>query len=225
VSRPRPAPVRAVLYDWDGTLLDSAETSFRCYARLFAAYGIRFDRAAFQRTYAPDWYLTYEAIGLPREHWEDADAAWLVHYATEVPRLLPGARETLDALHARGVPQALVTSGNRERVERDLATLDLTEFFQTLVCKEEVAMRKPHPEGLLTALSRLACTPEDAVYVGDSPEDIAMARAAGVYAVAIPGGFPNREALAAAGADTTLESISLLPSHLLSPVDGAARQD
>jgi HAD superfamily hydrolase (TIGR01509 family) len=215
MSRPRPAPVRAVLYDWDGTLLDSAETSFRCYARLFAAYDITFDRAAFQRTYAPDWYLTYEAIGLPREHWESADAAWLTQYAAEVPRLLPGARETLDALHTHGVPQALVTSGNRERVKRDLATLGLAARFRTLVCKEDVVIRKPHPEGLRLALSRLGCAADDAVYVGDSPEDIAMARAAGVFAVAIPGGFPNREALAAAGAELTLESISLLPAHVL----------
>jgi mannitol-1-/sugar-/sorbitol-6-phosphatase len=208
--------VRAVLYDWDGTLLDSAETSFRCYARLFAAYGSTFDRAAFQRTYAPDWYLTYEAIGLPREHWEQADAAWLVQYTAEAPQLLPGARESLDTLRAAGVPQALVTSGNRERVQRDLATLGVGAHFQTLVCKEDVAIRKPHPEGLLTALERLECVAAHAVYVGDSPEDITMARAAGVYAVAIPGGFPNREALAAAGADVTLESIALLPAHLLS---------
>jgi HAD superfamily hydrolase (TIGR01509 family) len=114
------------------------------------------------------------------------------------------------------VPQALVTSGNRERVERDLATLGLAARFQTLVCKEDVGIRKPHPEGLRMALSRLGCAPEDAVYVGDSPEDIFMARAARVFAVAIPGGFPNREALAAAGADVTLESISLLPAHVVS---------
>lgn len=216
MSRPRPALVRAVLYDWDGTLLDSAETSYRCYMRLFAGYGIEFDRDAFQRTYAPDWYRTYEAIGLPREHWESADAAWLVQYAAEVPQLLPGAREALDALRASGMPQALVTSGNRERVERDLAALGVVDVFRTLVCKEDVTVRKPHPEGLLTALRRLECDAAEAVYVGDSPEDIAMARAAHVHAVAIPGGFPNREALAAAGADVTLDSISLLPAYLVS---------
>jgi len=215
VSRPRPLRVKAVLYDWDGTLLDSAETSFRCYARLFAGYGIAFDRDAFQRTYAPDWYLTYQGVGLAREHWEEADAAWLTQYAAEVPQLLPDAREALDTLRTFGVPQALVTSGNRERVQRDLATLGVAAHFRTVVCKEDVGNRKPHPEGLITALRRLGCAPEDGVYVGDSPEDIAMARAAGVHAVAIPGGFPNREALAAAGADVTLQSIAALPAHVM----------
>ena len=221
MSRPRPFRVKAVLYDWDGTLLDSAETSFRCYQRLFSRYGIAFDREAFQRTYAPDWYLTYQGIGLPREHWEEADRAWLTEYAAEEPGLLPGAREALEALRVFGVPQALVTSGNRERVERDLAALGVAAHFATLVCREDVEHRKPHPEGLLTALFRLACAREDAVYVGDSPEDIAMAGAAGVHAVAIPGGFPNRAALAAAGADVTMESIALLPAYVIGtcPVD------
>jgi HAD superfamily hydrolase (TIGR01509 family) len=215
MSRPLPARISAVLYDWDGTLLDSAETSFRCYARLFAPYGIEFDRSAFARTYAPDWYRTYEAVGLPREKWEEADAAWLVHYTSDLPQLIPGAREALLALSAASVPQGLVTSGNRERVTRDLDTLDLREAFRIVVCKEDVARRKPHPEGLLRALSSLACAPGQAIYVGDSPEDIAMARAADVFAIAIPGGFPNREALAAAGADLTLASIADLPARLL----------
>lgn len=215
MNRARPSPVEAVLYDWDGTLLDSAETSFRCYGRLFAPYGIDFDRATFARTYAPDWYRTYEAVGLPREHWERADAEWLVAYSGEAPRLLAGAREALDALAAAGLRQALVTSGNRTRVERDVSELGLCALFRTVVCKEDVTRRKPDPEGLHLGLARLGCAPEAAVYVGDSPQDVAMARSAGVYAIAIPGGFPNREALAAAGADVTLAGIADLPGHLL----------
>ena len=54
--------LRAVLFDWDGTLSDSAEASFRCYARLFPEYGIPFARHDFQRTYSPDWYRTYTQL-------------------------------------------------------------------------------------------------------------------------------------------------------------------
>jgi len=61
--------------------------------------------------------------------------------------------------------------------------------------------RKPHPEALLLALERMAVAPGRAAYVGDSPEDVEMARAAGVRAVGVPGGFPNREALAASRPD------------------------
>ncbi|MFI5184118.1 MAG: HAD hydrolase-like protein, partial [Vicinamibacteria bacterium] len=65
---------RAILFDWDGTLVDSAEKSYRCYVQVFSAYGIEYDRDAFERTYSPDWYRTYEAVGVPRERWPEADA-------------------------------------------------------------------------------------------------------------------------------------------------------
>ena len=62
-----PRPLRAVLFDWDGTIVDSAEASFRCYVRLFESYRIPFDRERFQRTYSPDWYRTYTTLGLPNK--------------------------------------------------------------------------------------------------------------------------------------------------------------
>ena len=87
-----PPGLRAVLFDWDGTLVDSAEKSFRCYVEVFASFGLTFDRARFQATYSPEWTRTYEAVGLPREHWEEADERWLTGYARDESFLLPGAR-------------------------------------------------------------------------------------------------------------------------------------
>src|SRR5574342_470826 len=95
--------LRAVLFDWDGTLLDSAEASYRCYVRLFGSYGLDYDRATFARTYSPNWYRTYVAVGLPETAWAEADARWLAFYAEEVSRLLPGARAALLALGERGL--------------------------------------------------------------------------------------------------------------------------
>jgi phosphoglycolate phosphatase len=70
-----------------------------------------------------------------------------------------------------------------------------------------VAQKKPHPEGLVRCLESLGVEPGHAAYVGDSPEDIEMARAAGVRSVAIPGAYPNREALLAAKPDVILRSL------------------
>jgi phosphoglycolate phosphatase-like HAD superfamily hydrolase len=83
-------------------------------------------------------------------------------------------------------------------VSRDLEALGLQSCFQAVVYAEDASRGKPHPEPLLRSLDLLGVRPPDAAYVGDSPEDIAMARAAGSFAVAIPGGFPNREACAPA---------------------------
>ena len=193
--------LRAVLFDWDGTLADSAEASLRCYARLFASFGIAFDRERFGQTYSPDWYRTYEAVALPRERWSEADARWVELYEEEQPRLLPGAKEALARLRAGGLSTALVTSGNRSRVERELARLKLSGEFDALVCSEDVHRKKPDPESLRLALERLQLTPPQVAFVGDSPEDVAMSRAAAVYVVGVEGAFPNRDALRASRPD------------------------
>jgi HAD superfamily hydrolase (TIGR01549 family) len=195
------ADVEAILFDWDGTLLDSAEASYRCYVRLFDSYGIGFDRALFSRTYSPNWHRTYEAVGLAPERWPEADQRWLDHYCAEESRLVPGAREALVRLHEAGIAQGIVTSGDRTRVSRELSRLDVARYFRTAVFGGDTPNRKPHPEALLLALDRMAVAPDRAAYVGDSPEDVEMARAAGVRAVGVPGGFPNREALAASRPD------------------------
>ena len=207
--------LRGVLFDWDGTLVDSAEKSYRCYARVFAAYGITYDTALFERTYAPDWYRTYEAIGLPREVWSEADARWLECYDSEPSRLLPGAREALERLAGRGLVQGLVSSGDPRRVKQELAAHAVARFFPVVVCGGETAERKPHPEPLLVALERLGLAPEEAAYVGDSPEDVLMAHSAGVLAIGVPGGFPNREALATAAPDLLCPSLESAISTLL----------
>jgi HAD superfamily hydrolase (TIGR01509 family) len=198
---------RAVLFDWDGTLLDSADACWRSYERLFRSLEIPFDRGIFDCTYSPDWYRTYEKVGLPRERWDEADAAWLEMYADEECRLVPSAREGLAALEAGGVATGLVTSGSRDRVARELARLGLERAFPVVVCSEDVRAKKPHPEALLHALERLEVPAAAAAYVGDSPEDVHMARAAGVYSVGVPGGFPNRAELRAANPDLFAEDL------------------
>jgi pyrophosphatase PpaX len=185
----------AVLFDWDGTLLDSAEATYRGYGRLFGSYAMSFDRDTFARTYCPDWYRTYEAMGLDRAHWDEADRRWLGYYAEEPAVLLGEALAGLARLKRAGLAHGLVTSGQRERVVADLARLGLSSAFDTIVCGSDLPERKPHPEPLRRALRALDVAAADAAYVGDSPEDVQMAQAAGVLSVAVPGGYPNRDAL------------------------------
>ena len=213
--RPAPRPLRAVLLDWDGTIVDSAEASFRCYVRLFDSYRIPFDRERFQRTYSPDWYRTYEALGLPRECWAEADARWLGFYAGEENVILGGAREALKRLDEAGIRLGLVTSGTRSRVARELEGLKMGGLFRVVVSAEDVERRKPDPEPLRRGLEFLGVPAAEAAYVGDSPEDVEMARAAGVFVVGVPGPFPNRDALQAARPDMTCESLVAAVAALL----------
>jgi HAD superfamily hydrolase (TIGR01549 family) len=196
-----------VLFDWDGTLVDSAASTFRCYVRLFARYGITFDQEAFRESYSPNWHRTYVYVGLDRRRWDEADRLWLELYAEERNRLLPGAHQNLTRIADAGLALGLVTSGDRDRVQFELADLGLARFFGVVVCGGDVPNRKPHPEALQTALAGLEVPPEAAAYVGDSPEDVEMARAAEVFSVGIPGGFPNGEALRAADPDLWASSL------------------
>jgi HAD superfamily hydrolase (TIGR01509 family) len=192
---PGRAHIDAVLFDWDGTLVHSADVSFRCFETVLGGYGIAFDRAAYAATYSPNWHRTYTAVGLPREHWSDADARWVERYGSEAVPLIEGARAALDRLTGAGLTVALVTSGDRVRVERELILHGLDRIFGVVVCGPDTVNKKPHPEALLLALVRLAVPPGRAVYVGDSPEDVEMARNAGAWSVGVPGGFPNVLAL------------------------------
>jgi HAD superfamily hydrolase (TIGR01549 family) len=200
--------VKAVLFDWDGTLADTAEASYRCYVRMFGELGISFDRETYARTYSPNWYLTFRALGVPEERWGHLDERWLAHFACEEVALIDGARELLHSLVARGLATGIVTSGGRDRVSRELEFHGVAQHVHEAVYGSDVARKKPHPEALELCLDRLRVRPEQAVYVGDSPEDIAMARAAGVFSIAVPGGYPNREALLAAGPDRFVESLA-----------------
>ncbi|HEX8169591.1 MAG TPA: HAD family hydrolase [Thermoanaerobaculia bacterium] len=211
-----PTTLRAVLFDWDGTLVDTSEASFRCYTRMFEAYGIPFDRETYARTYSPNWYRTFRELGLAEEHWPEADARWLEHFACETVELIDGARELLESVTARRLASGIVTSGSRERVERELVAFGLAQHVHECVYGADLREKKPHPEGLLLCLERLGVAPEAAVYVGDSAEDIEMARAAGVYAIGVPGPYPNRESLAGAKPDALARSLR----EVLELIDG-----
>lgn len=204
-----------MLFDWDGTLVDSAETSFRAYVRLFGELGIAFDREQYRRTYSPNWHRTYEALNLPKDRWDEADALWLRFYAQEPNELLPGVKGALGRLRHAGFAQGIVSSGERGRVTAEMHDLEVHHFFEVAVCGGDTENRKPHPEPLLVALERMGLRPGEAAYVGDSPEDVEMAKSARVFAVGVPGTFPNREALVASSPDLLAPDLAAAMTHLI----------
>lgn len=203
---------RAVLFDLDGTLLDSFDSHYRVYRAVFDALEMAFDEDAYARHYSPNWYLFYERLGLAQDRWAEADRLWLDHYSRESPQAREGAGELLRALDATGRALGLVTSGDRSRVERDLERTGWTRVFRVVVCGGDVPERKPHPAPLTHALGRLEVVPAEAAYVGDTMEDVAMGKAAGVTTVAVLGGFSPQAQLAQASPDFLANSLlEMLP--------------
>jgi phosphoglycolate phosphatase len=206
--------LRGVLFDWDGTLLNSYAADTAAYLAMFRELDIPWGLAELEAHYSPNWYNVYRAANLPRAKYAAADKIWRQHYAHHRPKLLPGARRVLSQL-ARRHALGLVTSGDRDRVHRQLRDFALWDQFVTHVCSGDTRLRKPHPAPLRLALRYMQLKPSETVYVGDSPEDLQMARSAGVRAaIAILGPFPTEQRLRAANPDVLLESIRELPAAL-----------
>ncbi|HKW87825.1 MAG TPA: HAD family hydrolase [Candidatus Acidoferrales bacterium] len=212
---------RGILFDWDGTLLDSFEADMRAYEAMFLALGIAWTRREIARHYSPDWYRVYEAARIPRARWDEADELWGRAYRREEPKLLPGAKAVVGRLR-RSYELGLVTSGDRARVRRQLHQFGFSETFRACVCSEDAAHRKPHPAPLELAMSRMKLEPASCVYVGDAPEDVEMARRANVRVVGVMGPFPTARRMRAARPDAVIESIEALPEVLARFLAGVA---
>jgi len=174
-----PPDLQAVIFDLDGTLLDSFPGHFAAYQATFTHFGLPCGLEDLLRVYSPDWLAVYRAVGLPEKYWAQADAIWLAEAGRHDAQLFPGALELLEALERR-FALGLVTSGSSERVQRDLERNDLADRFQVIITGGDVCTPKPHPEGLHSALTQLSVDPPQAVFVGDAAADAHMAQAAGV---------------------------------------------
>jgi HAD superfamily hydrolase (TIGR01509 family) len=205
--------LEGVLFDWDGTLINSYQADTSAYLAMFKEMGIAWGLQELERHYSPNWYQVYRAAGLPRKRWEDADRAWRAHYAKHQPELIAGARGVLASVgnaHHLG----LVTSGDRDRVTRQLRKFRLTTLFAARVCSGDTLRKKPHPEPLRLALRQMHLPPSACVYVGDAPQDVEMARRAGVRAIGVLGPFPTEKRLRAARPEFLIGSLEELPDVL-----------
>lgn len=199
--------ITTILFDWDGTLIDSARMGYTAFTQMFAEMGLYFDREVYENIYSPNWYSMYEKLGLPREKWQKADELWILHYGEERPSVVPGGRRTIKELLRRGYTLGIVSSGSESRVKDEIRKLDLAKAFAVVICNEHTANKKPHPEGLRKAMEALGARPEACAYVGDSPEDIETGKRARMLTVGIRSAYPGSKRLRSAQPDIYLESL------------------
>lgn len=201
-------PHALYLFDLDGTLIDSIELIYRCYRHASVTH----------LGFSPDDDVWRTGLGTPlraqfRAVCQDAALieAMVVTYREyhnlhhdEAIHLYPGVAEVLHELSRRGGRLGVVTSKLRFGAERGLRRVGLLELFETIVTADEVSRPKPDPEPVETALERLGGRAEDAVFIGDSPHDMASGRAAGVRTAGALWGPFAREELATAAPDVFL---------------------
>jgi len=209
---PRPV-LHCVLFDWDGTLLDSYHADSQAYLAMFREMGVDWGLAELEQHYSPDWFAVYRAARIPEERWDDADRVWRAYYSKHPSKLMSATRKVLAQLNKRHT-LGLVSSGDRKRVSRQLRHFRLTRVFRTRVLGGDTEEKKPHPAPLLKALKEMKAEARQCVYVGDTPEDVEMARAAGVRAIAVLGPFPTEKRLRAVRPEILLNRLEELPGVL-----------
>jgi HAD superfamily hydrolase (TIGR01509 family) len=208
-----PAEITTLLFDWDGTLVDSAMSSYLTFQKALEHCGLGFTWQQFEEHFTPDWHRMYEAVGLEEARWQIADEAWKKSYPCVEYALVEGAYETLLKLRERGYRLGVVTSGSRWRLVNEVRDFRLDGVFDVVICNEDVKARKPHPEGLIRAVEHLACSPSKCAYVGDVPEDILAGKRARMHTVGVKSAFPTSRKLAGSAPDLNLESIPELLEH------------
>jgi HAD superfamily hydrolase (TIGR01509 family) len=213
VSPARPLPA-AALFDWDGTLVDTIPMIYRANVVALREFGITMTRAWYRERYSPDWRRSYAELGIPQDLWDAVGARWAEEMARGSPRALPWARPALRRLRAQGVRLGLVTASTRTVVAPNLTRLNLDGVFEVVRCADDVERPKPHPEALLAALDELGLDAADTVYVGDTPVDLEMARAAGAPFVAV-GRTTSAERFREAGADRVWPGVGAWADDLL----------
>jgi beta-phosphoglucomutase len=211
---------RAVLWDLDGTLVDSAEQHWQAWSETLAAQGLTVTRAQFRQTFGQrnDAILAHW-LGdrLTPERARDIGHAKEARYRELVARAgltpLPGAASWVERLAARGWRQAVASSAPRLNVEVVVDALGLAGYFGALVAAEDVREGKPAPDVFLAAASRLSVAPPQCVVVEDAAAGIEAARRAGMRSVGLGrAGF--------APADIVVQSLEDLPRDALDRLAG-----
>jgi phosphoglycolate phosphatase len=226
---------RAVLFDLDGTLLDSAPDLAAAANAMLAELGLP------QRD--PAEIATYIGKGIPklveRTLTGSLDAAveptlfaralpiYEHHYAEESGRRsvpFPGVIAGLRALHDAGLPLACITN-KAERFTVDLLQrTGLDGFLKVVICGDTVAHKKPDPEPVLTACARLDVRPAEALMIGDSANDVQAARAAGCPVWCVPYGYNEGRPVSGLECDAVVESL-LDAARLIEAAGGGVVQD
>jgi HAD superfamily hydrolase (TIGR01509 family) len=200
LNRQLPDPVRAVIFDMDGTLLDTEAEHRRTMAQAAQALGWPFsdevqlamvgihrdaNRAMLMDRFGADFPL--------EQFYADADRLFEAALDATIP-MRPGVEPVLQQLAAAGIPMAIATSTEAPHAQRRLEKAGLIDYFDAIVTRNDVRRPKPHPEPYLLAAQRLGVAVRDAVAVEDSYAGVRSAAASGMATVMVPDLLPPTQA-------------------------------
>jgi len=185
--------MKALIFDFDGLILDSETPIFQAWKRLYHEYD--------QHLALEDWV---DIIGVsPDDHHPIQDLHAVVgdrldreaarkkvsqweQEGVQQQQVLPGVKDTIAAAEAAGLKLGVASSSSHSWVDGHLERLNLLEHFHAIACSDDVRRSKPDPEVYHLVLQRLGLSPQQAVVLEDSPNGVLAAKRAGLYCVAVP---------------------------------------
>ena len=187
-----PRPVKAVVFDMDGLLVDTEQVVFEAMRAAAAGAGAEVSLDLFKRlvglpAHASDEIVTeHFGAGFDMIAWRTEVRRRFLDIAAAGVALKAGVLELLDVLDARALPRGVATSSTRDAVDHSLGQHGLVERFDVIVSRELQTRHKPHPEPFLKAAAALAVDPADCLALEDSYNGVRAAAAAGMMTIMVP---------------------------------------
>ena len=211
--------IKAVMFDWDGTLYNSVIPTYKSYLGVMDAFGLpQVTLDEFRQYSRPNYHDYYLYLGIHEGDWATADAAWMDCYVRHSKEcaLFDGTADALLKLKNMDLKLGLVSGGSRERVTSEVREQGIESYFETLLFGDDVGFEhgKPAPETLRIAIERVRVVASQVLYVGDMVEDILMGKNAGTKTAAVLCGFATQPSLLRAQPDFVLRDVTALPNVL-----------
>ncbi|MBS7627122.1 HAD family phosphatase [Candidatus Bathyarchaeota archaeon] len=181
--------IKAVIFDFDGTIVDSYEAHLESFRRALRKYSLKVDDEEIYRRFGkPAKVILAEILPESVHHLIDDIVMEKRREFIETSsgiRLFKGVEETLRYLRSKGVCLGLATSADRPSVMRVLGRFSIQHYFDTVVSSEDVVEAKPNPRIFILTVERLGVEPDDCIIVGDSIFDVIAAVEAGMRIVVV----------------------------------------